>query len=43
MGYFTEACRYCNGDDPQCVCGCHHPSIYKMEARELNYCDVEER
>ena len=23
MGYFTDGCRYCNGDESKCTCRCH--------------------
>lgn len=42
MGYFTNACRYCNMDDPNCTCQCHFPSIDAHEAHQGTICDSKE-
>jgi len=42
MGYFSNACRYCNNDQPECTCKCHFPSIYDLESHEPITCDSEE-
>ena len=38
MGYLTNSCRYCNGDNDKCFCRCHTPDPEQRDRR----CDPEE-